>query len=420
MCAKAMLGGVAAILLAPVVKAQTVVYAANYPSINAAVAACPPGPCTVIVPGGVNTISTPVNLRSNLTLQGELGAIVKASTNFPAGKAMINAAGSRVLLTHLTSPSAHDTSNVGVDDTSAFLPEDMVGISDSGQNNGTVAIVSAVSSSALRFSKALGAGFPQGQNVYRITPVLNVTIQNLTLQGGTSWGIMASYGRNVTIRDCIVDTCAYGMMCTSNIGLTLTRNTVQNNGYGIRLVANDGADVLQNTISKNLKACIALIYTNNTRIEGNNIEGIYDAFLTNDNGDGITISGGWRNTVLRNTIKNISCYGMWVVNDGSYNLIKENTIDHTYASGIQIRDSDNDRVEDNTISNLDHSAGLSFVNTKGSIMIGNTVENTARPAFFQYTTACYARDNKGIANALLSYTAPKDNAKLVLVGNTGW
>lgn len=396
------------------------IYAKDYPSINEAVNACPEGGCTLVIPAGVNTISSQVNLKGGMRVTGEPGAVIAPSNTFRVTDCLFKISGIRGVGVALTSAPLSDSRFLAVNDPSKFHANDAVVLTNAGQDAVELGLVSEVVSGGVNLACSLGAAMPATYSLYPVQQIENVSIDHLEFRNAPSWAIYVQYGKNITISDVSVHDSRLGVISVGTLGFGARRNTITNNGYGLRLLGNRRASITDNVVSRNLKACLALVRSDDCWIEGNQIEGVSTGWTFNVNGDGITVSASWRNQILRNTIRNISCYGIWVCSNSGFNTVRDNIVDNTYASGIQVLNSNGNVVETNQVSNLNRSAGISVVTSDSATLVGNTVTNCARSALLVGTTNCLVRGNSGAGNALGYYAPPSSNEGLVTIDSDTW
>jgi len=171
-----------------------------------------------------------------------------------------------------------------------------------------------------------------------------------TLQGtgaNYSTGIYLSGRSNLTIKNTNIKNFDYGIVFSEYPSYTIT--------------------IAGNNITANNRVGIAVYYSSNNSIRGNNIT---------NNGDGIWLSNSFNNSIAGNNIAHKGYgYGIYLISS-NYNSISGNNIAN-YGYSISLGYSSNNIISENNITNNSYGIWL-YCSSNNKIYHNNFVNNTGQ------------------------------------------
>lgn len=174
---------------------------------------------------------------------------------------------------------------------------------------------------------------------------------------------------------------------------------VEDGFYGIKLDKVRGCNISNNTVIHCTQPGIALLYSDDNAIIGNNAsyngivgEGWYGIYLSNSNDNlieknvacgngayGINLFPSCINNTIRGNVLQGNMYGLYMFTDCSDNLIEKNDMSRNTNSGVDLRfNCTGNLITNNTL--LDNVvSGLTFMEDSGqNSIIGNDIKSNGR------------------------------------------
>ena len=183
----------------------------------------------------------------------------------------------------------------------------------------------------------------------------NVQISDIiACDNDADWGVHLnpnSHNVNIT-RTVIVNNSRGGLMLHRTWKVKVSNNIITNNAYwaGVRLSFSSNNTVYGNTITNNDYSIHLLDASNNSicgnKIADNNYMGICLDWLSN------------YNSICGNNITN-NWDGIWLDEGSNYNTISENSITKNHMAGIWLRESSDNTLRNNDVSNNGYNFGVS-------------------------------------------------------------
>lgn len=320
------------------------------------------GPRTIRLPAGTHILSSSVNLKSNITIEGQGTRLVFAAAPAPIGFYAKGQSFDRGRISRID-PSRR---RITIEKGTGWAPGDMLHLVHSGIDGHTAEVSSieqGSGSTVLILNHALPRWAAPGQLLLEIEPVSNVTLRQFEIVGtqnpvwfdGTSDALVS----NLTISGSALNT-----LFLRSLRPTAVRNVLDGVGGGFSFLSCHNIVANNNTVVKHQRAGIFFRYSTDSEASENRMSGIPGAVAIGGNGDGMTFAHCERVLVARNDIRHTSCYGMWVL-DCAQTTVTHNQTLNCYTTSYYMTDG-----SDNVISN-----NIASTNAVG---FGFTVERAAR------------------------------------------
>jgi len=176
-----------------------------------------------------------------------------------------------------------------------------------------------------------------------------------------------------------------GLYLFSVNNVTIKNTNVRDHTYAIVLNSASNNTIYGNNMTNNEWYGIKIISSSYNTIFGNDIS---------NNHDGIILESSNYNTISGNKIRENKQIGIWAwfldhMNSSNHNTISENNIIANGYAGIELEDSSNNRILENTFIN----DGLTVFNSHGNVVEGNTVNG--KPLVYLEGVSDYTADNAG-------------------------
>jgi nitrous oxidase accessory protein len=173
---------------------------------------------------------------------------------------------------------------------------------------------------------------------------------------------------------------------------------VRNGFYGIKLNSVQGCHISKNTVIHCVQPGIALLFSDNNTVEGNNAsfnglggEGWYGIYLSNSNQNkimnnvacnngayGIDLFPSCSNNTISGNILQRNMYGLYMFTDCADNLIEGNVMSENTNSGLDMRfNCHHNTVINNTIEN-NVVAGVTLMSSGQNLIKGNQIDANGR------------------------------------------
>jgi len=236
---------------------------------------------------------------------------------------------------------------------------------------------------------------------------------------GIQWGILASSGSNVVIKNCIINSFSAGIKTATTTNYTIFNNTITNMNYGIMLYAGD-SNITGNTLTgTNQYPGIWIMSTNNNKIFDNSVSGFDEGILL-DGGDFPAVCNS--NTLANNKITATGSSKAVRLFGSSANNVFTNTSINSAASYIITSTGTGNNFTNTTFNRPDASARfIPTVTVAANRNINQTnlnitsnrifLNSTALPEF--NTSAEITLRNLAFANALPVWD-PEDDGTFVI------
>ena len=203
----------------------------------------------------------------------------------------------------------------------------------------------------------------------KLDNVDNGKIINNNCSNNIYYGIFFDECNNNTLSGNTASNNIRGIYLSDSDKNTLSGNTVCNNSLGIYLWYSDNNTLSGNTACNNSLG-INLWYSDNNPLSGN--------IASNNNNDGISISGGYNNPLSGNIASNNYNDGIYI-SGGYNNPLSGNTVNNNFR-GIYLYNSNNNPLSGNTASN--NSFGISLYNSDKNTLSGNTASNNINDGIY--------------------------------------
>lgn len=173
---------------------------------------------------------------------------------------------------------------------------------------------------------------------------------------------------------------------------------VRNGFYGIKLNSVQGCRISNNTVLDCVQPGIALLFSDNNTIVGNNAsfnglggEGWYGIYLSNSNHNqirnnvacnngayGIDLFPSCSNNTIAGNVLKRNMYGLYMFTDCADNLIEGNVMSENTNSGLDMRfNCHHNAVLNNTIEN-NVVAGVTLMSSSRNLIKGNLIDANGR------------------------------------------
>ncbi|MDM7934641.1 MAG: NosD domain-containing protein, partial [Methanothrix sp.] len=181
-------------------------------------------------------------------------------------------------------------------------------------------------------------------------------------------------------------------------GVTFSGFLVRDGFYGIKLDGVRGCRIANNTVVHCTQPGIALLYSDENTIIGNNAsfnglggEGWYGIYLSNSNDNviaenvafgngayGINLFPSCSNNTIRDNVLQGNMYGLYMFTDCSDNLIENNDISQNTNSGLDLRfNCTGNQILNNTIQG-NVVAGITLMDSGRNTIAGNDITGNRR------------------------------------------
>jgi len=243
--------------------------------------------------------------------------------------------------------------------------------------------------------------FGQGISVIASdTSLINNSITN------THTGISVSSSCGVTLIGNNVNSNTYhGMQIGYSTGVTVTGNTANDNGDGgITIQDSPGSVLTGNTALSDKPGGRGISINNNS----------HDSFLienTVSGNEAISLFRSNGNTLINNTVESCSnCNRLYSIGvtgimiwESNGNTISKNNVDSTHLWGIYLKDSNDNTITGNVISNhkkeiASNAMALQIINSDNNTFNYNTISNNERPYTITLSSNNMIYNNNFIAN----------------------
>jgi parallel beta-helix repeat protein len=202
---------------------------------------------------------------------------------------------------------------------------------------------------------------------------------------GVGTGIWISGARGVTIRNCDLRSFRVGLLAQDADRLVVQGNRFTNNlvsalwAAASSRLAIEGNHFRENGrvgIGQRIGAIATLKQTNHSRIKGNSAahNGNPNAYV-----GGIVLFESTRDSILENTLFDTGEDNIWIRFGWGRHLVARNSIDDSGMDGIWIRESDDNVVEGNIITNID-LYGIYVRGGRRNAIRGNLIDRAGRRA----------------------------------------
>jgi len=209
------------------------------------------------------------------------------------------------------------------------------------------------------------------QNGVKVDSSLNITVVSNNILNSTRPGIGIYNSMDTSVQSNYV----YGTNHTGIHFWNVTRVTIENNTVigskyeGVWAQYMYNSTITSNILQSNNYTGVTLVDSSNNTITGNKITG--------NNGTGVQLENSSLITIIKNTIED-SKFGIYVDDYSSMTNISENNFQRNIYSAISIKNSHENLVTHNTISDVLEGDGVYIFNASENVISANSISNTGK------------------------------------------
>ena len=233
---------------------------------------------------------------------------------------------------------------------------------------------------------------------------INVISNNNMISGNTASdnyrGIELSSSNNNTLSsNTVSNNSNTGITLWYSSNNTLSGNTASNNYLGIFLYSASNNTLSSNTVSNNLHAGICLSSSSNNTLSS--------SIFTND---GLSVYYSYKNNIVNNTVNNKTLLylenksDIIIQNAGQVILVNSNNITveglilSNTSIGIELWNTNDCKIINNTASNNSWSSGIYLGSSSNNTLSGNTVSNNYRSILLDFSSSNNTLSNNTALN----------------------
>lgn len=331
------------------------------------------GERTVLLPVGTVSLPQGLTLKSNVTLDGR--GMSTLAFQSAVGTRGLQAYGTKTLIGTVASVDL-GLRTVTLNQAVGLADGDMLYMDAGNGLDGTVGTVSGDVNGGPTIALADDVNqWAVGKPVYRVTPVTNVSVQNLTITGTYNpfWFEEVSH---VSLSRVIMLNGTLNSIFFRSRDVSVSDSVLDNVGGGFSFLATTGASARRNTVVKHRMSAFFFRSVNRGEALGNIVSGNPDP-TAQQNGDGVTVNRSNQLRIWENDIRYPAGYGVSI--EASRNCsLERNWVTASPVSSYYISASDSVSLLKNVATTNQTGFGFTMINSQFLYSSGNTAYQVLR------------------------------------------
>ncbi len=339
-------------------------------------------PRTIILPSGEFPVTAGIRMKSYITIRGNNTRLIFSTTsNFPAFSAegTITPYGTTV-----NQPSWNSTW-LATGDSSGLKVGDLIHVDyGNGIDGHTNVIEQIIDTNYVRMRFPRPPGLQQGQGIFKVNPVEEVSLENLTIVGAQN-AFFGKYLRAMNFKDVTATRARFNTVFWHTIDSVAQQSLVDDCGGGITFIGSSGASVVGNTILNHRMSGVLIRSCSGVLVNKNLVAGNPTTLGQGINGDGITVSGSRGTMVTNNDIRYPESYGLWLKNSME-SVASMNSAVGCGSSAYFLQGGVDDQLDRSWAYNSETGFGVSVVGAVRPRLTSNILENVQRGVYIAETS----------------------------------
>lgn len=346
-------------------------------------------PRTIILPSGEFPVTEGIRMKSYITIRGNDTRLIFATTSgFPA----FSAEGTVTAYGTTTNQPSWNSTWLATGDSSGLQVGDMIHVDyGNGVDGHTNEVVQIIDSNYVRMRFPRPPGLKQGQSIFKVDPVREISLENLTVVGAQN-AFFGKYLRSANFKGVTATRARFNTVFWHTLDSTAQQSLVDDCGGGITFIGSSGASVIGNTILNHRMSGVLIRSCSGVLVNKNLVAGNPNTIGQGINGDGITVSASRGTMVTNNDIRYPESYGLWLKNSME-SVASMNSAVGCGSSAYFLQGGVDDQLDRSWAYNSETGFGVSVVGAVRPKLTSNILENVQRGVYIAETSNAMTSQN---------------------------